>query len=301
MTEALRTVRELIAATHEWFASRGLESPRLNAERLLGEVLGLTRLELYLHHDRPLTSAETDRYRELVKRRAAGEPLQTLIGQTEFFSRTFRVEPGVFIPRPETELLVERCTDLLTGGTSSLLQPVALEVGCGTGIIGVSLASEITRLRVWASDVNPAAVELTNVNARRLGVAARVEALEGPLFRPFPAHLRGAVHLLVSNPPYIPSDVVPTLDREVSEHDPHEALDGGPDGLDVYRALAAGAGAWLAPGGWIALEIGHDQGESVPALLVEAGFEDVEMRPDYNDLPRTVTARWPVSGEPTGD
>lgn len=291
MPAELKSVRELVQVTADWFASRGIEAPRLNAERLLGDVLGLTRLELYLHHDRPVTPDETDRFRALVRRRGAGEPLQTLIGETDFYSRSFKVEAGVFIPRPETELLVERCAALLTGGTSSLLAPVAVEVGCGTGVIGVSLAAEIPRLRVWATDVNPRAVALTLTNARRLGVAARVEALQGPYFAPLPRALRGGVHLLVSNPPYIPSGVIPTLDREVSEHDPAAALDGGADGLDAYRALAAHAGEWLAPDGLLALEIGHDQGETVPAIFAAAGFGDLEVGMDYNGHPRTVTGR----------
>lgn len=294
MPAELKTVRELVQATADWFAGRGVDSPRLDAERLLGDVLGLTRLELYLHHDRPLTPEETDRFRALVKRRGAGEPLQTLIGETGFYSRSFKVEPGVFIPRPETELLVERCVALLTGGASSLLAPVAVEIGCGTGVIAVSLAAEIPRLRVWATDVNPRAVALTETNARRLGVAARVEALEGRGFAPLPSALRGGVHLLVSNPPYVASGVIPTLAREVAEHDPREALDGGADGLDAYRALAAQAGAWLAPDGLLALEIGHDQAETVPALFVDAGFRDLRVQEDYNGLPRTVTGRRPA-------
>lgn len=291
MATELKSVRELIQVTADWFGVRGLESPRLNAERLLGDVLGLTRLELYLHHDRPLTPDETGRFRDLVRRRGSGEPLQTLIGETEFYSRTFKVEAGVFIPRPETEVLVERAVGLLTGGTSSLLAPQAVEIGCGTGIIGVTLAAEIPRLRVWASDVNRQAVALTSVNARRLGVGARVEALDGRGFGPLPDHLRGGVHLLASNPPYIPTDVVPTLDREVAEHDPAAALDGGRDGLDVYRMLAAEAGTWLAPDGVVVLEIGYDQGTSVPELFRAAGFGDVAVHPDYNGQPRVVTCR----------
>ncbi len=292
MADELKTVRALVQVTADWFETRGVESPRLNAERLLGDVLGMTRLELYLHHDRPLTSDEVDRFREMVRRRGAGEPLQTLIGETEFYSRSFKVESGVFIPRPETEQLVERCADLMTGGNSSIVAPVALEVGCGSGIIGVSLAAEIPRLRVWASDVNPAAVELTNVNARRLGVAPRVEALEGRFFEPFPDHLRGAVHLLVSNPPYIATDVIATLDREVAEYDPTAALDGGSDGLTSYRGLASHAGDWLVAGGFLALEIGYDQGETVPELFAAAGFEDLAVHNDYNDHPRVVTGCW---------
>jgi len=292
MADELKTVRELVQVTADWFGIRNVESPRLNAERLLGDVLGLTRLELYLHHDRPLTPAEVDRFRDLVRRRGAGEPLQTLIGATEFYSRSFKVEPGVFIPRPETELLVERCASLLTGGTSSIIAPLALEIGCGSGIIGISLAAEIPRLRVWASDVNPAAVALTRINARRLGVAPRVEAVEGRFFASFPGHLRGGIHLLVSNPPYVASDVIPTLAREVAEHDPASALDGGVDGLDAYRGLAAHAPDWMTAGGVLGLEIGHDQGETVPKIFHAAGFDLLTVHEDFNGHPRVVTGRW---------
>jgi len=293
VSETMKTVRELVQITAAWFGERGLESPRLNAERLLGDVLGLTRLELYLHHDRPLTAAETDRYRELVRRRVAGEPLQTLIGETDFYSRSFKVEPGVFIPRPETELLVERCVKLLTGANSSLLQPKALEVGCGSGVISVSLAAEMPHLQVWASDVNPKAVDLTRINARRLGVAARVEAVEGAFFTAFPPQLKGAINLLVSNPPYIASEVIPTLAVEVAEHEPREALDGGADGLSAYRGLAAHANEWLIEGGYLAVEIGYDQGETVPALFDAAGFVELSVHQDYQGHPRIVTGSRP--------
>ncbi|MBU0741263.1 peptide chain release factor N(5)-glutamine methyltransferase [bacterium] len=293
MAEPLKTVRDLILVTADYLADKGVDSARLNAERLLGDVLGLARIDLYLNHDRPLTPDELDRYRGLVKRRAAGEPLQALLGETEFYGRGFKMAAGVFIPRPETERLVETCLGLLTGGNSSLLSPLALEIGCGSGVIACTLAAEIPRLRVIASDISGPAVELGRVNARRLGVAARVEFLVGELDEPFPADLRGRANLLVSNPPYIRSADVPGLPREVLAHDPVAALDGGPDGLRFYHELARRAAAWLFPGGWLAVEIGHDQPDQVSAICAASGLAEIEVTRDYNDLPRVVTARLP--------
>ena len=293
MAEPLKTVRELIQVTADYLAGKDVDSARLNAERMLGEVLGLARIDLYLNHDRPLTSDELDRYRTLVKRRAAGEPLQALLGETEFYGRSFKMTKGVFIPRPETERLIEVCVGKFTGGTSSLLSPLALEVGCGTGAIGCTLAAEIPRLQVIATDVNPQAVELSRVNARRLGVSARVEILEGSLCDPVAADLRGRVNLLVSNPPYIRSGDLPGLPREVRDHDPQEALDGGPDGLRFYHELARLAPAWLVPGGWLAMEIGFDQGDQVSAICAASDLEEIEVVMDYSKLPRVVIARVP--------
>jgi release factor glutamine methyltransferase len=296
MPEALRSVRELIQVTADFFAKRGIDSARLNAERLLGDVLGLSRLDLYLNHDRPLTPEEVVRYRALVRRRAEGEPLQHILGEVEFYGRSFKVEPGVFIPRPETERLVETAVGLLSLGDRSLVSPVALEIGAGTGVVGCSLAAELPRLRVIASDVNPRAVSLSRANARRLGVDARVDVREGALYDPFPASLRGHVNLIVSNPPYVRSAEIAGLSPEVARHDPREALDGGVDGLDVYHALARHAAGWLAPAGAVAVEIGYDQGEQVPRILAAAGCVDVTVVNDYNGLPRVVHGRLAAAG-----
>lgn len=288
----VRTVRELIALSADYLAGKAVDSPRLNAERLLGDVLGLARIELYLQSDRPVTGEELARYRELIRRRGQGEPLQTLIGSVGFHSREFKVREGVFIPRPETELLVEAGLELLRPADHSLLAPRAAEVGCGSGVIAVSLAAEVPRLEIWATDVNEEAVALTARNAARHGVDGRVHPLAGDLLQPVPAHLRGTLELLVSNPPYIRRDALAGLPREV-RHDPPVALDGGEDGLEVSRALAAAAPRWLAPGGWLALEIGADQGQSVPDLLQRAGLEEIAVRQDYNQHPRVVLARRP--------
>lgn len=288
---ANRTVRELLDLTGGYLGEKGVASPRLNAERLLADVLGLTRLELFCQHDRPVLSAEVARYRELVRRRAGGEPLQQILGETEFFSRPFKMTPGVFIPRPETERLVEACVRLLEPLRRADRSPVALEVGSGSGAICVSLACELPRLQVHASDVNPLAVELTRRNAHALGAGARVHAVEGSRFDPLPASLKGQVDLLVSNPPYVRSGDIAGLSVEVRDHDPSAALDGGPDGLKFYRAIASNMGEWLRPGGHVAFEIGDDQGPAVQGILAASGGLEVEVIQDYAGRDRVVTAR----------
>lgn len=290
-TAANRTVRELLDLTGAYLGEKGVTSARLNAERLLADVLGMTRLELFCQHDRPVLGPELARYREFVRRRAGGEPLQQILGETEFYSRPFKMEAGVFIPRPETERLVDACLRLLEPLRRGDRTPVAIEIGCGSGAIGVSLALELPRLQVHASDVNPRAVELTLRNARALGAGARMHAELGSRFDPLPASLRGQVDLLVSNPPYIRSDDLPGLPVEVRDHDPATALDGGVDGLKFYRAIASAMAEWLRPGGFVALEIGSDQGEAVSGILAASGGRDVTVSQDYAGLDRVVTAR----------
>lgn len=286
-----RTVRELLDLTGGYLGEKGVTSARLNAERLLADVLGLTRLELFCQHDRPVLGPELDRYRELVRRRAGGEPLQQILGETEFYSRPFKMAPGVFVPRPETERLVEAAVRLLEPLRRADRTPVAVEIGCGSGAVAVSLALEMPRLQVHASDVNRRAVELTLRNAHLLGADARVHADTGSRFDPLPAHLRGEVDLLVSNPPYIRSEDLAGLPAEVREHDPAAALDGGPDGLRFYHALASAMGAWLRPGGHIAVEIGSDQGPDVREIFTASGGAEVAVIKDYAGHDRVVTAR----------
>ena len=295
-----KTIRELIQVTSEYLDGKGVESAKLNAERLLADVLGLSRIELFFQHDRPVLGAELDHYRDLVRRRAGGEPLQQILGETEFYSRVFKVEPGVFIPRPETERLVEEAVALLAPPDRRLLAPVAVEIGCGTGVIGISMALDVPRLTVYATDVNPAAVQLTKHNAHTLGVDPRVHVLPGNRFDPLPAHLKGQVDLVVSNPPYIREADIPGLAAEVSEHDPMEALNGGEDGLVFFRALASGLGVWLRPGGHVAVEIGDEQGREVEDIFSASGMVDIRVIRDYADRDRVVTARSAAPEEQRG-
>lgn len=286
-----KTVRDLIQMTSEYLEGKGVESARLNTERLLADVLGLSRMELFFQHDRPVLGKELDKFRDVVRRRASGEPLQQILGMTEFYSRPFQVAPGVFIPRPETERLVEEAVPLVAPEDHRLLAPVALEIGCGSGIIGICLALEVPRLTVHASDINPKAIDLASHNAHLLGVDTRVEFHSGSRFESFPAHLKGQVDLVISNPPYVRHDDIAALDVEVVGHDPHTALDGGADGLVFYRAIASEMGAWLRPGGYVAVEIGDDQAEEVQSIFAASGGQNIRTIQDYAQRDRVVIAQ----------
>jgi release factor glutamine methyltransferase len=268
---------ELVRVTAEFFADKGIESARLDAELLLAHVLGVDRLQLYLQHDRPLVPAEVDAFREIVKQRGQRVPLQHLTGEAAILDDTFIVRPGVFIPRPETETLIEVCTSL--GPFERIV-----EFGPGAGVIGLSLLKQLPEARLFAVDANEDAVALTLENAERLGLRDRAEVIRGDALE---VDLPGC-DLLVSNPPYVPTRVIDGLQPEVRDHDPRAALDGGDDGLDFIRAMMKPAHEALRSGGWIALEHGDDQGASVPAILSEAGFNDVRDEPDLAGRPRVA-------------
>lgn len=283
MNPQLHNPLELVRVTAEFFADRGIASPRLDAELLLAHVLGLDRLQLYLQHDRPLVPAEVDAYRELVRQRGQRVPLQHLVGEATILDHQFVVRPGVFIPRPETETLIEVCAAL--GPVESIV-----EVGPGTGAVGLSLLARWPSASLFAIDVSPEAVELSRENATRLGVADRAsfecgDALSAAL---------PACELLVSNPPYVAAGVIDSLEPEVRDHDPRAALDGGPDGLDFLRALLPRAFSSVRPGGWVAFEHGDDQGDAVPALLAAAGFTEVRDEKDLGGRPRVGVGRRPA-------
>jgi release factor glutamine methyltransferase len=276
---------ELVRVTAEFFADKGIDSPRLDAELLLAHVLGLDRLQLYLQHDRPLIPAEVDAYRELVRQRGQRIPLQHLLGETTVLDHRYLVRPGVFVPRPETETLIEVC--------ASLGEPGAIvEVGPGTGVVGLSLLARWPQATLYAVDIEPAAVELSRENAARLGLEDRTEFVcADALSSTLPS-----CDLFVSNPPYVVSSIIDELEPEVSDHDPRVALDGGPDGLEFFRQLLPVAFAALGDGGWIALEHGDDQGQSVPALLREAGFNSVRDEPDLAGRARVAVGHKPATG-----
>ncbi|HSN15829.1 MAG TPA: peptide chain release factor N(5)-glutamine methyltransferase [Anaeromyxobacteraceae bacterium] len=279
MTEAW-TPLKLLAWSQEWFSRKGVDAPRLTGELLLSHALRCERVRLYLDFDKPLGEAELAAFRELVKRRAEGEPTAYLVGRREFYGRPFRVSPAVLVPRPETELVVEAALAALPEGGR------ALDLCTGSGAIGVSLALERKGARVVATDLSPAALAVARENAAALG--AEVELLEGDLFAPVPA---GApFDVIVSNPPYVPSGELPGLSREV-RREPALALDGGADGLALLRRIVAEAPRHLAPGGALVLEMHESHAEPLPRLCLEAGFAGAEPRKDLAGLWRFVVAR----------
>ncbi len=278
------TPLKLLGWTQGFFAGKGVDAPRLTAELLLAQALGCDRVRLYLDFDKPLGDEELARYRELVKRRAGGEPTAYLTGAREFFGHRLAVDPRVLIPRPETEQLAELGLAALAEGGS------ALDLGTGSGALAIALSLGRPGAAVTAVDLSPEALEVARANATALGAA--VTFLAGDLYAPLPPEQRFDV--IVSNPPYLPTGELAGLQREV-QREPRLALDGGADGLDLLRRVVAGAPARLATGGLLLLEMHESHLESLPALCLAAGFASAEVRRDLAGLPRLTMARMAAS------
>jgi release factor glutamine methyltransferase len=276
----MKTVLEVLQATAAYFVKSGVESPRLNIELLLAHVLGKQRMELYMEFDRPLAEKELDPLRDLVRRRAQGEPLQHLLGNVEFLGRTFRCDKRALIPRPETELLAERLVHSQDPPPARVL-----DVGTGSGVLALTLAAEWPDAQVHAVDISEAALSLAKDNAVALQLLERVVFHQGNLLEP----VEGMFGLIVANLPYVPSGDIPGLSREV-RHDPEIALDGGSDGAALIRELIASARPHLC--GNLALEIGHAQSEGLAAALLEAGYRDIRPSADYNGRNRFLFASY---------
>ena len=271
----------------EYLKTHGVPSARLDAEYLLAHVLELGRLEMYLQHERPLTTRELDDFRPLLKRRAKREPLQYVLGRQAFRTLDLEVGPGVLIPRPETERLVEEVLGRARArGRGDL---VGLDVGTGSGAIALSLLAEGPFERFVGSDVSPAALDIAVRNREALGMGGRLDLRTGALFEPLRAGERFDV--VVSNPPYVAEGERPGLAPEVVDWEPTEALFGGPDGLAVIREIVGGASAALGPEGLLALEVGVGQASAVAALIGASGdYQDVEIRKDLAGKERVVMA-----------
>lgn len=287
MAERVWTVKDALEWTCEYLGRKNDEHPRRSAEWLLSSATGLSRVELYAYHDRPLSSDERACYRTLVAKRAGGMPLQYATGEMPFRHLVVHVEPGVFIPRPETEVLVDVALEHL----SPIDEPTAIDLCTGSGCVAASVATEHSGARVWAVELGEVAFRAACRNALHAGVGDRVQVLHGDLFDPLPAELLGNVDFIVSNPPYIPSSDLPELPSEILGFEPREALDGGPDGLDVFRRILAGADAWLREGGGLAIELDSGRVADAAKLLEEHGFLGVSVRKDLTGRDRIVYAR----------
>jgi release factor glutamine methyltransferase len=270
------TVGEVLAAATAYLASRGLEHPRLDAEHLLARSLGLQRLELYTQHDRPLTEAERAAARELVRRRGAREPLAYVLGDWDFRSLTLATDARALVPRPETEVLVERCLALI----ESIEAPRIVDVGTGTGAIALALAQEHPGARVTATDVSPDALSLARENAERLGL--EIELREGDLL----AGLAGPFDLVVSNPPYVLPGELETLDPEVRDWEPRAAL------LDDGQTERLAHDAREALDGWLVVEVHEQRAAEVARFFEELSYAAVSISPDLAGRPRIVEGKW---------
>jgi release factor glutamine methyltransferase len=265
-------------------ASPHPESARRDAELLLIHVLGCERVYLIAHPEEELSLPVMKAYREMIERRTAGEPIQYITGQQEFYGLPFLIRPGVLIPRPETEHLIEAAINAATGYEA----PRILDVGSGSGAIAVTLAHQLRKATVTATDISPIALELSKENARRNGVEDRTRFLQANLMEGFEGE---QFEIIVSNPPYVPQADREMLSVEVREYEPGLALFAGLDGLDIYRRLIPEAYQRLVPSGWLLLEIGFGQSEKLRPLLIENGFEAIVFHPDLQGIPRIVQAR----------
>jgi len=283
------TVRMVLDWTIEHLKRHGSESPRLDAEILLAHARNCQRIQLYTNYETPLEPDERARMRELVLRRATLEPVAYLVGYREFFGIEFEVQPGVFIPRPDTETLVvsllEAAQDM-----EDVTPLRVLDLCTGSGCIPISVAANCPRARLTAVELDADVVDVAQKNAQHNGTADRVEILQGSLFEPLPDEAQ--FEIIASNPPYVTDQEMDGLQPDVRLHEPHLALCGGADGLEIVRKLLAGAPARLVPGGVMLLEIASGQAETVRQLYADTGvFEPAEIVKDLGGRSRVVVAR----------
>jgi release factor glutamine methyltransferase len=279
-----KSLLEVLQSTTAYFTKHRIESPRLNAEQLLAHALGRTRMDLYLEFERPLGEAELGPLRELVKRRGQGEPLQHLLGTVEFCSQTFLIDKRAMVPRPETEELVELLKAEVRGQRSEVR---ILDVGTGSGVIALSLATKFPEAKVHAIDISEDALSLARENAARFGLNDRVRFAKNDLLE----RLSERFDLIAANLPYISMQDRHLLSREVL-HDPEVALFAGPSGDELVRKLIEEAPSYLEPGGLLALEIGVGQAEGLSDFLRQKNYHDIELKRDYSSIPRFLLARY---------
>jgi release factor glutamine methyltransferase len=279
------TVGAALQSTAARLAAAGCISADAEARWLLEEVLALPAGGVGASRRQPLQQHAARALEGMVARRVAGEPLQYVIGWAPFGALRIEVGQGVFVPRPETELVAYRAATHLRAAPSP---GTAVDLCTGSGAIACFLAEAVPGSRVLATEVDAGALAWARRNFRD----REVELLEGDLDEPLPAELRSNVDVLVTNVPYVPSGAIPLLPRDVRVHEPLVALDGGPDGLDVLRRVAARAGHWLRPSGWLVCEIGDDQADAATELLAEAGLVELAIRPDLTGRNRMAEGRW---------
>ncbi len=279
------TIREVLNWTRGYFEDAGIVQPRLEAEILLAHALDVDRLHLYMAPDKPLTSDERSLYRSVVKERQSGTPLQHVTGEVSFYGLRFRVDREALIPRSETEELLDQVIKRAPRDREIR----CLDLGTGTGVIAVCMARYLPQAQVTAVDISPTALEMARENSKLNEVADRIEFIESDWF----TNVEGKFDFIVSNPPYIRRDELADLPKEVREHEPSVALDGGTDGLEKIRLIAAQLRMYLQPDGVVLMEIGHEQGERVKKILESIELVHVSVERDMAEKDRFVIGRCP--------
>jgi len=289
----MRTVLELLNLSQEHLKKRDVEQPRLEAELLLGHILGKSRLELYLSYNSPLEQAEVDRYRELIRQRAEHKPIQYIIGETEFYGQKIKLNSNVLIPRPETELLPEKVIGFVNENSIFFTGEITIfDIGTGSGCIAVALAKKLAGVKIYASDISKEALKIARENAKTNGVSSKIKFLEDDLEHAFLESGIPQADIVVSNPPYVSEKEMAELPPEVKDYEPLLALNGGVDGLDQIKRLIAAGPKLLRPGGWLFLEIGWKQSENIGRLFdLNGKYEQIGFFPDYHGIDRIVCAR----------
>jgi release factor glutamine methyltransferase len=288
VTDDVWSIKRVLTWAADDLRRRGNDGARLDVELLLGQVLGLDRIGLIMHAERPLAAAELARFRELFKRRRSGEPVAYLLGTREFYGITLRVDARVLVPRPDSERLVEVALER-TRARSMLGS--ALDLCTGSGCIAIAFARQRPTWDVTATDISKDALAVARDNAHRTGAIRNLRLRHGSLFDAVPAE---RFDLVTGNPPYIPSADIAGLPADVRDFEPRLALDGGADGLDLVREIAKRGPGFLKPGGLLALEIQYDQGDSASAALREHGFRDVQVAQDLGGRDRVVSGYGPA-------
>jgi release factor glutamine methyltransferase len=285
------TVARVVRWAAEDFKRREFDSPRLDAELLLGHALGVDRLRLILEPERPLDPDELSRYRALIRRRRMGEPVAYLLGFREFYGLSFKVDARVLIPRPDTEALVQAA---LTRTRQRSMYGKALDLCTGSGCVAIAFAKQRPAWKVTGVDISADALDLARENAVRLSAAHNLRFLEGDLFGAFTAS--EPFDLIVANPPYIPAPEIAELSVDIRAFEPRLALDGGVDGLAVVRRIVAEAPGYLSPGGVLGVELMYNQAPAVATLFEQAGFVEVERHRDYAGHERVVSGSLASAG-----
>ncbi len=282
------TISELLQTSAAYLKEKGSATPRLDAELLLAEVLGASRIELYTNFDKPLTSGEVDHYRELIRRRAALEPVAYILGRSYFRNLTLKVNRAVLVPRPETEIVVDAALSFLMEKDWQR-PPRVLDLGTGSGAIAISVLAGFPQADVTAVDLSGEALSLAEENARTAGFNGNIEFAMSDFFERLDP--METFDLIISNPPYISEEEWPQLPPDVRDFEPRQALYGGLDGLDCFRRLAAEAPQFLRPGGCLVVEIGYRQGDPVRELFAGAAmFGHVDIEQDYAGNDRVAIA-----------